>query len=148
MGPLFIENEIKMVKRDWKLLNSSYFTSKSIVQPFCLISMTLLLSGQKLPNLSYFTSKSIVQPFYTVLNRVYLKNGNFEAVKIWQWHWWQALYNPFWLAFTFFMLSNLFYLFNMLSQMFYMKRRIPVRSSLLFNMLSNLDKTGACGSIG
>ena len=34
MGPLLIENDKKMIKRDWKLPNPSYFTSKSIVQPF------------------------------------------------------------------------------------------------------------------
>ena len=33
MGPLFTENEIKMIKRDWKLPNPSYFTYTSIVQP-------------------------------------------------------------------------------------------------------------------
>jgi len=33
VGPLFTENEIKMIKRDWKLPNPSYFTYTNIVQP-------------------------------------------------------------------------------------------------------------------
>jgi len=33
VGPLFNKNDIKMVKRDWKLPNLSDFTYTSIVQP-------------------------------------------------------------------------------------------------------------------
>jgi len=46
VGALFTENEIKMVKRDWKLPNPSYFTYTSIVQAVFQVNNPFLLSKQ------------------------------------------------------------------------------------------------------
>ena len=117
MGPLFTENEIKMIKRDWKLPNPSYFTYTSIVQtvlqannPFYKQTthfykptahfhsfkcskfkrekneIKMIKRDCKLPNLSYFTYTSIVQPVLQANSPfsqflVAFKSSKFEAGK-------------------------------------------------------------------